>query len=207
MGVGFLEGLAFDAYGNAYISNSESVLQQIAVVAPDGSTSSLPDQFNNPTGLAVLNQVLYIAGGGAGRVVACDLTTGSTTVFATGFSNGQTHISGQLAVDPRGKLLLLWSAGMGTGLFDITDGGDFTGQVPMVLAVFGIDVDEIAVDSANNVYAAGDGSATVFISLFDGTTFGPFQAFASQLGDTESVAVVSPPTASRPRKTETHRQN
>ena len=53
-------------------------------------------------------------------------------------------------------------------------------------------------DSANNVYAAGDGSGAVFISLFDGTNFGPFQAFGTQLGDTESVAVVSPPTASKP---------
>lgn len=193
MGLGFLEGLAFDANGNAYISNSEIGLQQIAVVAPDGSTSFLPDQFNNPSGLAVLNQVLYIAEGGAGRVVTRDLTAGSTTVFATGFSSGQTHISAQLAVDQRGRLLLLWSAGMGSGLFDITDGGNFAGQAPLVPAVFGIDVNQIAVDSANNVYAAGDGSGGVFISLFDGTTFGPFQAFASELGDTESVAVLSPP--------------
>jgi hypothetical protein len=205
MGVSYPEGMAFDADGNVYITNSENGKgpQNIAVVAPDGSVSYLPDELDNPTGLAVLNQVLYIAEGGAGRVLAHDLMTGATNEFATGFNGGESHVSAQLAVDGRGKLLVLWSTTMGTGLFDITNGGSFTGQVPLALAEFRIDVNEIAVDGANNVYAATDGDGEVFISMFDGSAFGPFQAFASQLGDCESVAVVSVPAKAETRRAKT----
>ena len=202
-GVSFPEGLAFDASGNAYITNSETVLQQkIAVVSSDGTVSYLGDTltFNNARGLVVQGNTLYIAEGGTGSVLAYDLISNTFSTFASGFTASSSHIAAELALDPRGHLLALWSAGSGYGLFDVTAGGDFTGQAPLVTAPFGIDVNQIAVDSQNNVYAAGNGSGIAYVSQFDGSSFSPFTSFASGLGDTESIVVLQqgPATPSNP---------
>ena len=194
---GYLEGLAFDAAGNAYVTNSESGSQPIAKVAPNGSISYLSGHsglFNNATGLVVQNRTLYIAEGGTGKVLAYDLSTDSITDFATGFTPAVNHFSGQLTIDPRGKILLLWSAGAGSGLFDISSGGSFAGRAPLLSAPFSIDVNQIAADSANNVYAAGDGSGNVYISRFSNGAFVPFSVFTGGLGDVESVVVLRPQT-------------
>src|SRR5205809_3122914 len=72
-GLGYVEGLAFDPAGNAYITNSENGTQPIAKVAPNGSVSYLPGHsglFNIARALAVQNRTLYIAEGGTGKVLA-----------------------------------------------------------------------------------------------------------------------------------------
>jgi hypothetical protein len=69
----FVAGMAFDAQGNVYLGAVDSGRQPIAVVAPDGSVSYLPDASGNPAlfdntrGLAVVNNVLYIVEGGTGQ--------------------------------------------------------------------------------------------------------------------------------------------
>src|SRR5207249_668913 len=65
-----------------------------------------------------------------------------------------------------------------------------TRRSPLVAAPFSIDVNQIAVDSANNVYAAGNSGGSVYISRFNNGTLGPFTVFASGLGDTESIVVL-----------------
>src|SRR5207302_10139703 len=80
--VGYLEGMAIDADGTAYIANAESDVQPIARVSPDGTVSYLDQQLQNPRGLAVANGVLYASEGGSGKIWAYDLSSGQATVFA-----------------------------------------------------------------------------------------------------------------------------
>jgi hypothetical protein len=184
--------LAFDDAGNAYIGSDDNQVGPIAVLAPDGSVDYLPGPFSNVRSLLVLNGVLYIAEGGPGRVLLYDLSSGETTELATGFATGGTNISGALTVDQRGRVLTLWAGAhvRNWGLIDITDGGDFADEDPAVRAPFRIDVNQMAVDSNNNLYVAGNESGAVWICLFDGKQFGPMQVFVDGMGDNESVMVL-----------------
>jgi hypothetical protein len=187
----FPEGMTFDAQGNAYITNSEAGPQPIAKVTPTGAVSYLPGTFNNARGLVIKAGILYIAEGGTGHVLAFNLSTNSSTVFASGFFAAGGHISASLALDPRGRILTLWSTGAAEGLYDVTKGGNFSGVASLAPSTFGIDVNQMGVDSANNVYVAGDGSGAAYVSTFSNGGFQPFKVFASGLGDTESLAVLS----------------
>jgi hypothetical protein len=188
--LGYLEGLAVDGDGTAYVANGEHGPQPVVTVSLSGAVAVLPGPLENPRGLVVREGILYAAEGSTGRVMAYDLGGGTMRVFATGFEQRADHTAGQFAVDPRGRLLVLWATGGDHGLFDITAGGDFGGRPALVTAPFRIDVNQIAVDGAGNAYAAGDGSGIIYISRVRGDGFAPFEAFASDLGDTESVAVL-----------------
>jgi hypothetical protein len=190
----FPEGMAFDAQGNAYITNSEAGLQPIAKVTPTGTVSYLPGTFNNARGLVIKAGILYIAEGGTGRVLAFNLSTNSSTVFATGFVAAGSHVPASLAMDSHGRILTLWFTAASNGqrgLYDITKGGNFSAAAPLVSSTFGIDVNQMGVDSANNVYVAGDASGSAYISVFSNGEYQPFKVFAAGLGDTESIAVLS----------------
>ncbi|MGI8553900.1 MAG: SMP-30/gluconolactonase/LRE family protein [Dehalococcoidia bacterium] len=189
-GVEYVEGLTFDGNGNAYVTSGENGAQPVAKVTPGGSVSYLSPSPVNPTGPAVIGGTLYVSEGDSGSVLAYPLEGGQPAPFATGFQKASSHFSGQMAVDPRGRLILLWSTGSESGLFDISGGGDFSAQLPLVTASFRIDLNQIAIDGANNVYVAGDGEGTLNISRFSGGSFAPFEVFVDGLGDTESVAVV-----------------
>jgi hypothetical protein len=193
-----IDSMAIDGNGNLYLTNSEAGLKQVAVVSPSGAVSFLPRLYDNPTGLAVCGNALLISEGNAGRIVAHDLTTNAESDFATGFTPGGSHISAQLVVDHRGHLLVLWLAtggGSTEGLYDVTGGGDFTNQAPLVAAPFRIDVNQIAVNAANDVFAAGNNTGDTYVSRFgtdagvDGGLYAPFVVYATGLTDTESVAV------------------
>ncbi|MBI5514425.1 MAG: hypothetical protein HY909_11695 [Deltaproteobacteria bacterium] len=186
----YIEGLANDEDGNLFLSNGDGGRQRVVRVSSAGAASPLPGMYDNPTGLWVCGRVLLISEGGAGRVLSHDLVTGVDTPYARGFRPAGTHISGQLHVDHRGRVLVLWStAAAGTGLFDITGGGDFATARPVVPYPFAIDVNQIAIDASNNIYVAGDGGGVLYVSRFRAGAFAPFEVFARGLGDTESVAV------------------
>jgi outer membrane protein assembly factor BamB len=189
-GLGYLEGCAVSADGTVYVANGEAGPQPVVAVHPDGTRSTLPGLLENPRGLAVRGGTLYAAEGSRGRVVAFDLATGTSQEFATGFEQKADHTAGQFAVDVQGRLLVLWATGGDHGLFDITAGGDFAGQPALVSAPFRIDVNQIAVDGPGNVYAAGDGDGLVYVSRIQNGGYAPFEVFARDLGDTESVAVL-----------------
>jgi outer membrane protein assembly factor BamB len=185
----FLEGMALDEDGNAYVSNGDGGRQRVVRVSPAGVVSALAGTYDNATGLWVCGRTLLIAEGNTGRVLAHDLTSGAEAPHARGFRASPTHLSGQLAVDHRGRVLVLWSNALGTGLFDITAGGDLSAARPLVPYTAGIDVNQIAIDADNNVYVAGDGTSNLYVSRFTAGVFAPFVVFARGLGDTESVAI------------------
>jgi sugar lactone lactonase YvrE len=186
-------GLAFDQAGNAYIANGEADMQPIVRVDPTGKVSQLTGQFNRPRGLAVQGDTLYIAESAAGRVLAYNLKDNTAKPFATGFLAGDDHTSAQLAIDPRGHIFVLWKMDPDDensgGVFDITAGGDFTGKAPILKPTFRCDMNQIAVDSKNNLYAMGDGGGNLWVSRFDGTQFAEFVELATGLGDSESMAI------------------
>ena len=194
-------GLAFDAEGNAYaiVGRDDRGDQPIVKVTPDGTVSQLPVAFYRPRGLVVREGVLYVTQYEKGQVIAVDLATSEAREFASGFA-GSPAIAGvyevsvpDLAVDPRGRLLLLWETvdpgPLGAlcckepGVFDITDGGDFAGRVGLVRAwrlSGGTGPDgPLAVDGANNVYAASGGDdGWVYVSRFGGEAFAEFEPLA-----------------------------
>ncbi len=190
------EGMAFDPDGNAFISNTELGVQPVAIVAPDGTVGYLPDLYDNPIGLAVLNGLLYIVEGGQGQVWTWDLSSGDRELFATGFRPGGSHVSGALTVDRYGRLLLMSSTGGAFGVYDISAGGDFTGLDPLVPAPasFYVDINGIAVDRANNLYLSSGRVGTIYKSHYhrQTDTYKPFEAFVTGLDDTEVVAVLAP---------------
>jgi hypothetical protein len=195
-------GLAFDAAGNAYVSNSENGKQAIARVASDGKISALPVQYDRPRGLAIRKdadnkEILYIAEGGSGSILTYNLTDDKPgdKPLATGFVKVDNHQPGSVVVDPRGRVLVLWKRdpddSNSGAVFDVTDGGDFASKDP-VLDLGGairMDVNEMAVDSKNNLYIASDGSGEVYMSPFVDGKFGDIESFASGMGDCEAVAI------------------
>jgi hypothetical protein len=198
-GLSYVEGMALDANGVFYLSSSEAGMTHVAKVTPgaDGGMSQpLPTAFDDPTGLVVCGGVLLIAEGNMGRVVAHDLTSGAESVWASGFASGGSHISAQMVVDQRGHLLINWrnsGAGAAQGIFDITAGGDLSAASPLVPVggAFGTDVNEIAVNAANDIFAAGNGGGSLFVARAGGDagTWAPFAVFATGLSDTESVGI------------------
>jgi hypothetical protein len=198
-GLNYVEGMARDATGVFYVSNSESGMTQIAKVTPgaDGGMSEpLPTMFDDPTALVVCGGVLLIAEGNKGRVVAHDLSGGAESVWASGFVMAGSHISAQMVVDQRGHLLINWKnagASAAQGIYDITAGGDFSTASPLVPAgsAFATDVNEIAVNEANDIFAAGNGGGAMYVAraMGDAGTWAPFAVFATGLGDTESVGI------------------
>jgi sugar lactone lactonase YvrE len=186
-------GLAFDAAGNAYIANGEADMQPIARVDPTGKVSQLTGEFNRPRGLAVQGDTLYICESANGQVLAYNLKDNTVKPFATGFQKLDDHTAGQLAIDPRGHILVLWKMDPDDensgGVFDITAGGDFSGKAPLLKPTFRCDMNQMAVDSKNNLYAMGDGGGNMWISRFDGSKFADFVEFATGLGDSEAMAI------------------
>lgn len=208
---GKTDGIAFDAAGNIYLDSSENGDQPIMKVTPDGKVSPLKGTYNEPKGLAIKKdannkEILYIAQGSDGTIQSYNLTDDQpgTQPFAKGFLALDDHTPGQLAVDPRGHLMVLWrldDTDKNTpALFDITNGGDFsdvTKTPPVAKGTFRSDVNEIAIDSQNNVYAAGNDSHSLWMSKFDSAkgTFADFTAIAGtaanlgDLNDSEACAV------------------
>lgn len=190
------EGLAFDPDGNAFMANTELGVQPVAIVAPDGTVGYLPDLYDNPVGLAVLNGLLYIVEAGQGRVWTWDLSSGNRELFAAGFRPGGSHVSGTLTVDRYGRLLMMSSTGGTFGVYDISAGGDFTGLDPLLPAPgsFYVGINGIAVDRDNNLYLSSGRVGTIYKSHYHRRTdaYRPFETFVTGLDDTEVVAILAP---------------
>jgi RHS repeat-associated protein len=199
----FIDGFDIDMENNAYVANSEAGLQPLAIVASTGAITYTSQRYNNAASLLVAedpscsgSKTLYISEGGMGRVLAHDLGTGVETVFATGFNEGGSHVSAQLSMDAQGRLFVLWSTSAGTGLFNISAGGDFTGVAPLVSAPFRIDVNQCAFNSSGSIFCAGNASGNCYVSSRSGGAQQPFAVFQSNLGDTESIAIGPAPGGS-----------
>jgi hypothetical protein len=208
-----MDGMAFDAAGNVYLDSSEQGAQPIMKVTPDGKFSALKGTYNLPKGLAVKKdannkEILYIVQGGDATVQSYNLTDDQpgTQPFAKGFTQLDNHVPGSIVVDHQGRILVLWrtrsddanNANENSGaLFDITNGGDFSAATPLVKTQFRMDVNQMAVDSQNNVYIAGNDSHSTWMSKFDSST-GKYatcvaiagnEANLGDVGDSEAVAV------------------
>jgi hypothetical protein len=209
-------GIAFDAEGNAYLSigqTEDGSLNDMPypisrVDLKTGKVTHLNAMFDHAWGLAIRkdannNEILYIAEGNKGRVLTYNLTTDKLDdkPLATGFTPFKDHGCCQLAFDPRGHLFTMWRLDPddenGGGLFDITNGGDFSNMTktpPMAMYPNRMDVQGLAFDSKNNVLLGGDNTNVVWFSPFDATKgkFGDFVQFTSSDnggGDCETVAV------------------
>jgi hypothetical protein len=207
-------GIAFDAAGDVFVNNSEKGAQPIMKVAPDGKVSALQGTYDQPRGMAVLKnaqnqEILYVAQASDGTVRAYNLTDDQpiTAAFATGFPVIANHTPGSMVVDRRGHILLLWRTSSTDGnsgaVFDITAGGDFSNlqnTPPLVSTLFRMDVNQMAVDSQNNLYVAGNDSQTLWLSLFLGDQYTGFIPIAGQeatyindgvndIADCEAVAI------------------
>jgi hypothetical protein len=206
-------GIAFDAAGNVYLDNSEPGGNPIMKVAPDGKVSALKGTYDGPRGLAVAKdanskEILYIAQASDGTVQTYNLTDDQpgTEAFATGFKTIADHTPGSIVVDHRDHILLLWRTSDSDGnnnydnsgaVFDITKGGDFSSTFPVLKTQFRMDVNQMAVDSLNNLYIAGNDSRTCWMSTFDSskgtyTSLVPISGTAANLGDvgdSEAIAI------------------
>jgi hypothetical protein len=208
-------GIAFDGASNIYLTSSENGAQPIMKVTPAGKVSPLKGTYNLPRGLAVKkdasnNEILYIVQAGDATIQTYNLTTDTpgTSAFAKGFPQQDNHTPGSIVVNHQGQILVLWRLDPSDAnnafdsnsgaVFDITAGGDFsdlTKTPPLVHTQFRMDVNEMAVDSQNNLYIAGNDSRTCWMSPFNGGKYGPCVAFSgfganqANLGDSEAVAV------------------
>lgn len=200
-------GLAFDAAGNAYMTNSEVGKQPIARIdMKTGKVSTLKGEYDGPRGLAILTdankkEILYIVEGGTGIILSYNLTDDKPgdKPFATGFPVFASHQGGALAVDRRnGHLMLLISTDPNdenTGaVFDITAGGEFkdlTKTPPLVKYPNRMDVNGLSIDSKGNLYVGGDNTHMVWVSTLDAAAgkYGAFQQLNNDSGECETVTV------------------
>jgi len=189
--IGYIEGAALDAGGNLYVSNSENGIQAMAKVDLTTKQVTTFGSYENPVGLLVDGNTLYIAEGGTGRVLAHDLDSGTESTFASGFVTGEGYISGQLARDPAGHIWVNWRGVnvSAPGLYDISAGGDFSSTEPQVGQDFHVDVNEIAFTSAGDAYVSGANTGNCYVATLTDGVLQPLQVFASGLGDTESIVV------------------
>jgi glucose/arabinose dehydrogenase len=209
-------GLVFDAAGNAYLSLSEAAesaanRQPHPIVRVDtktGSVTELPVAYDHARGLAIATtadkkEILYIVEAGTGRVLSYNLTDNQPgdKPLATGFPPMADHVPGSIALDPRGHLFVLWRMNRDDantadensgGLFDITNGGDFSDvskTPPLVKTQFRMDVNQMAFDSQNYLYLTGNDSKTVWVSPFQGDVFFQALAFAVNVGNCDAIAI------------------
>ncbi|HLY82381.1 MAG TPA: hypothetical protein VKQ71_05315, partial [Acidimicrobiales bacterium] len=196
---GYIDGFVIDAAGNAYVAHSEDGPQPLAIVSPAGKVTYTTTLYDNATGLLVANgntctpgNTLYIYEGGTGRVLAHDLTTGADTVWASGFVPGGSHVAGQMVQNAQSQIFLLAETNANVGLFDITAGGSFFQQPPLVYAPFRFDVNECGVNSAGSIFCAGNDSKACYVSTRQSGVQQPFVVYEADLGDTESIAVGPP---------------
>ena len=105
-------GVAVDGTGFIYVADSQT--NQIARIAPDGSSAidlpltGLSPGLSSPFGLAVDANNLYIADSGNGRIVEVSLATGAATAVSA--SNAFTNNFG-VAVDAAGNLIVANTGG------------------------------------------------------------------------------------------------
>jgi hypothetical protein len=209
-------GLVLDAAGNAYLSLSEAADPGankkphpiVRVDTKTGSVTALPGEYNHARGLAIAanadkKEILYIVEAGTGRVLTYNLTDNipGDKPFASGFPPMADHAAGSIAVDPRGHIFVLWRMNPNDantadensgGFFDITNGGDFSDFAktpPLVRTQFRLDVNQIAFDSQNYLYIAGNDSRVVWVSNFQGDAFFQALAYSANVGDCEAVTV------------------
>jgi hypothetical protein len=212
-----MAGMVFDAEGNAYVSmgqaedstDNQKPYSIVRVNLKTGAKSNLNGTFDHAWGLVIRpdankNEILYIAEGNQGRVLTYNLTTDKLDAkpLATGFPHFTDHGAMTLAFDPRGHLFTMWRLDPndenGGGVFDITNGGDFsdiTKTPPAIMYPNRMDVNGMVFDSKNNLLFGGDNTNQVWISPFDASTgkFGDFVPFTSTDnggGDTETVTIV-----------------
>ena len=185
-----VEGMAVDDARNFFVSNSETATGQIAKVTPSGTVSLLPNTYNNPEGLLIVNNTLYISEGGMGRVLTHDLASGVEATFATGFRAGSDHVSAQLTLDNGGHVFVLWSTAQnGVGVFDITLGGDFTSKMPLIPVTTRIDVNQLGVAANDDLFYAGNGTSNAYVSHKLNGVYQPFIIFSMNLGDNETLGI------------------
>lgn len=186
--------LVMDSGGNLY-TTAEQIDGQIRKITPEGEVSRFGPAINAGGGIALdeAANVLYLAEGTTGSVHRVDLTTGASTVFATGFLRNTDHFSGQIVRTRQGRLYMLWGFREANhGLFDITSGGDFTGAVPVTAKnAFRLDVNQMTIGPNDDIYMAGNNNKHVFRAPFIPATqsYGPTTAWALNLGDNESIAI------------------
>ncbi len=187
----FIDGAAADANGNLYVANSEHGAQAIAKVDLAAKQFTTFGSYDNAEGLLVKGNTLYISEGGTGNVIARDLASGTESNFASGFVTGESHISGQLALDSAGHIWVNWQGtGASTsGLYDISAGGDFSSTEPAVAQTFDLDLNQVAFTSAGAAYVAGAATDNCYVATASGDSLQPFQVFVGNLGDNETIAV------------------
>jgi hypothetical protein len=170
--------------------------------------TALPGEYDHARGLAIATtadkkEILYIVEAGTGRVLTYNLTDNlpGEKPLATGFPPLTDHVAGSIAIDPRGRIMLLWRMNPNDantadensgGLFDITNGGDFSDFVktpPLVRTQFPLDVNQFAFDSQNYLYFPGSDSRTVWVCSFQGDVFFQAVAYSVNVGNCEACAV------------------
>ncbi|HET6479726.1 MAG TPA: hypothetical protein VFG35_06765, partial [Actinoplanes sp.] len=173
-----ISGLTRDAAGNLYVA-SQVANTKVRKVSIAGAVTQLPRAFNYPGDVLAVGNFLYVSEGATGTIWKVDLTTNDVTSFATGFAPATTHFSGQLTRNSLGKLFVFWRNATGTGLFDITAGGNLAAVQPQTgRDAFRIDVNDIAADSKDNIYFAGNGSGKVWRAPFANGVYGTTAIFA-----------------------------
>lgn len=185
----YITGLTRDAAGNFYVS-SLVPNARIRKISPNGAVTQLERTFNLPGDVFVWGNTLYVSEGATGTVWSVNLTNGVATPLVTGFTPGSSHFSGQFTRNSEGRLYVLWRSTRGSGLFDITSGGAYNNAFPVTAHdAFRLDVNEVAIDSRNNIYFAGNGSGKVWRSPYLGSPYGAATVLADGVSDTEAVAV------------------
>jgi uncharacterized repeat protein (TIGR01451 family) len=185
----YITGLTRDPAGNFYVS---SLLPnaRIRKISPNGAVTQLERTFNLPGDVFVWGNTLYVSEGATGTVWSLNLTSGVATPLVTGFTPGSSHFSGQFTRNSEGRLYVLWRSTRGSGLFDITSGGVFTNAFPVTAQnAFRLDVNEVAIDSRNNIYFAGNGSGKVWRSQYLGSPYAAATVLADGVSDNEAIAV------------------
>jgi uncharacterized repeat protein (TIGR01451 family) len=186
--------LVMDSAGNLY-TTAEQNDGQIRKISPEGEVSLFGPAINAGGGIAIdeAANVLYLAEGPTGSVHRVDLTTGASTVFATGFLKNDDHFSGQIVRTRQGRLYMLWGYKENNqGLFDITNGGDFTNAIPVTAKdAFRLDVNQMTIGPNDDIYMAGNDNKHIYRAPFLPATqsYGPTIPWALNLGDNESIGI------------------
>ncbi|HEY0160465.1 MAG TPA: hypothetical protein VGF28_24470 [Thermoanaerobaculia bacterium] len=186
--------LVMDSVGNIYCTG-ENADARVRRISPEGDVTPIGPAIAFGGGIVLDEEanVLYVAEGSTGTVHRADLTTGASTVFATGFFKKNDHFSGQLVRTRQGRLYMLWgNESINFGLFDITAGGDFTSATPVTAkGAFRIDVNQMTIGPNDDIYMAGNDNKHIFRAPFlpATQTYGPTVAWALNLGDNESIGI------------------
>ena len=96
-----------DSSGNVYVSTANTIIK----IEPNGNQTELRSGLNNPNGMVIKNDILYIAETGANRVGQISVNGGAYTIYYTGYEGYTLNQPKGICLDTNNNIIVVDAVG------------------------------------------------------------------------------------------------